>query len=160
MDGNWEERIKDFWAGADDADVPGTLAAMKDLVDERPGNDASATYEWASVHDFLGLEAEAIPLYERALGLGLDDARRGQALVQLASSLRNVGRAGDAARILEQLEGDRIVGDAPKAFLALALFDEGRPGDALRVALSALAETLPLYGGVVRRYAGELPSGK
>ena len=155
---NWETRIEDFWANVDGADAETTLAAMRTLADERPPGDAAAAYEWASVHDFLGREGEAIPLYQRALDLGLDDVRRPQALVQLASSLRNVGRAGDAVRMLEHLEGDGIVGDAPKAFLALALFDAGRPGDALRVALSALAETLPMYGGAVRRYAEELPS--
>ncbi|WP_245953363.1 tetratricopeptide repeat protein [Arthrobacter silvisoli] len=159
MGANWEERIKDFWANADDADAAGTLAAMRGLVEERPGDDAAAVYEWASGHDFLGRESEAIPLYERALELGLDDARRSQAWVQLASSLRNVGRPDEAIRLLEGFPGDGIIGDAPDAFRALALFDAGRPGEALRVALAALAKTLPLYGGAVRRYADDLPSG-
>lgn len=133
--------------------------AMKSLVDERPVDDAAAVYEWASVHDFVGREAAAIPLYRRALDLGLDGARRPQALIQLASSLRNVGDAREAVLVIEGMDATDVVGDAPQAFLALALFDAGRPGDALRVALSALANTLPMYEHAVRQYASELPSG-
>jgi tetratricopeptide (TPR) repeat protein len=160
MADNWDARIKDFWANADDTDEEATLATMKALVGERPAGDPAAIYEWASVHDFLGRESEAVPLYQRALEGGLDDSRRSQAYVQLASSLRNTGRPEEAVLLLERLEGDALVGDAPKAFLALALFDAGRPGDALRVALDALARTLPLYGRAVRRYAEELPSDR
>lgn len=54
---------------------------MKALVDEPPDGDAAALYEWASVHDFLGRETEAIPLYRLALEAGLDDRRRIQALI-------------------------------------------------------------------------------
>lgn len=155
---DWDTRVQRFWADAIDDDEV-MLTAMKSLVDERPGDDAPAVYERASVHDFLGRESAAIPLYRQALDLGLDDTRRPQALIQLASSLRNIGVAAEAARILEQIDVSEIVGDAPQAFLALALFDAGRPGDALRVALSALAKTLPVYEGAVKHYAGELPSG-
>ena len=154
---DWDIRVERFWADASDDDEA-MLTAMKSLVGERPSDDAAAVYEWASVHDFLGRESAAIPLYRQALDLGLDDTRRPRALIQLASSLRNVGEAGEAATILGQMDVSEIVGDAPQAFLALALFDAGRPGDALRVALSALAKTLPLYEGAVKHYASELPS--
>ena len=100
-------------------------------------------YEWASVHDYLGREAQAVPLYRRALLLGLDEGRLPQAQIQLASSLRNLGEAGEAIALLERMEDSDAVGDARQAFLALALFDAGRPRDALRVALLALGKTRP-----------------
>lgn len=150
---NWEERIIGFWLAASDADAEATLGSMHLLVAERDGDDPAGIYEWASVHDFLGREAEAIPLYRRALDLGLDPARRSQALIQLASSLRNVGETSEAIRILEGIRPDATVGASGEAFLALSLFDAGRPGDALRVALKALGKTLPLYRGVVDQYA-------
>ena len=153
---NWESRVQEFWAQADDTDPTGTFRSMKALVDEQPDGDGAALYEWASVHDFLGNEAEAIPLYRLALDAGLDDRRKTQALIQLASSLRNVGEFEAAVQVLEDVEESEVAGDAHRAFLALALFDAGRPDQALRVALEALAKTLPLYRRAVSGYAAEL----
>ena len=153
---NWESRVQEFWAQADDTDPAGTFRSMKALVDERPDGDAAALYEWASVHDFLGSETEAITLYRLALDAGLDDRRRTQALIQLASSLRNVGEFEAAIQVLEDVEENDVTGDAHRAFLALALFDAGRPDQALRVALEALAKTLPLYRRAVTGYAAVL----
>lgn len=158
MSDDWDERIGTFWREASDVDEQATLSALRALIDERPADDAASVYEWASVHDFLGHEAEAIPLYRRALSLGLDQTRRAQAQIQLASSLRNIGDTSEAIRILEEMESDGSTGDAQQAFLALALFDAGRPGDALRVALMALGKTLPFYGRAITRYADEISS--
>jgi len=154
----WDERIGEFWLEASDVNEAATLRALKELIEERPADDAAAVFEWASVHDFLGREAEAIPLYRQALSLGLDDIRRPQAQIQLASSLRNVGEVNEAVEILERMQPTEATGDAHRAFLALALFDAGRPGDALRVALMALGKTLPSYGRAVTHYAGALPT--
>ncbi|BBH68351.1 hypothetical protein ACTI_50360 [Actinoplanes sp. OR16] len=158
MAASWEQRIDEFWATADDAAPETTLRAMRVLVEERGEDDPDALYEWASVHDFLGREAEAVPLYRRALDAGLAAPRRQQAIVQLGSSLRNVGEPGEAVALLSPQEPDAVVGDAAQAFLALALHDAGRPGEALRVALKALAKTLPLYRRAVTAYADELGS--
>ena len=98
------------------------------------------------------------PLYRRALDL--DPVRRSQALIQLASSLRNVGETAEAIKILEGIRSDPTIGDAGEAFLALSLFDAGHPGDALRVALKALGKTLPLYRAVVDQYADALVDPK
>lgn len=49
----------------------------------------------ASAHDFLVSKTEAIPLHRLALDAGLNDRRRPQAFIQLASSLRNVSPEPD-----------------------------------------------------------------
>ena len=157
---NWEARIKEFWLEASDTDAEATLGSMQILIAERGDDDPAAIYEWASVQDFLGRETDAIPHYRRALDLGLDPERRSQAVIQLASSLRNVGDFTEAIRILEGVGSDSTIGDAGEAFLALSLFDAGRPGEALRVALKALGRTLPLYRGVVDQYADALVESK
>lgn len=118
--------------------------------------DPDATYEWASVHDFLGRESEAIPLYREALANRLSGDRHPQAIIQLASSLRNVGDAQAAVDLLQDFPQDTAAGAAGRAFLALALYDAGQPGAALRIALKALAPTLPLYGRAITSYADEL----
>ncbi|UOQ56326.1 tetratricopeptide repeat protein [Leucobacter allii] len=161
MTGSWEARIDAYWATADDARPEEALREMRALVSERPADDPDALYEWASVHDFLGREREAVPLYEAALRAGLAGDRERQAVIQLASSLRNTGRPEEAIRLLRDRPAAAspdatVVGDAPRAFLALALRDAGRTDEALRVALTALARTLPRYRAAVERYAEEL----
>jgi tetratricopeptide (TPR) repeat protein len=158
MTESWDARVHEFWSQADDSDPNAVLAAMGSLIEERPPGDAAALYEWGSALDFLGREAEAIPLYRQALEAGLDNERRPQALIQLASSLRNAGEPGAAIEILEQMQASPITGDAHRAFLAMALFDAGRREDALRIALEALAKTLPLYGRAVAAYVHNLHS--
>jgi tetratricopeptide (TPR) repeat protein len=153
---SWDERVDRFWKSADDSEPEPTIAAMRHLVEERPAGDPDAAYEWASVHDFLGLESAAIPLYKRALAGGLSGDRRPRAIIQLASSLRNVGETRAAIDLLEDFPSDDVTGAAAHAFLALALYDDGRPDAALRVALRAIAPTLPLYGRAVASYADEL----
>lgn len=160
MTDKWNERVDDFWAGADDSRPDAMLTQMKALRDERPADDPAALFEQASVYDFLGRETDAIPLYRQAIAAGLDGDRLPQALIQLASSLRNTGKPEAAIEIIAGMESSIVAGDAHQAFLALSLFDAGRPGDALAVALRALAKTLPLYGRAVSAYASELETGE
>jgi len=132
------------------------LEDMRALVEERGMDDSEAMFEWASVHDFLGREGEAVPLYRKALDLGLSGDRLPQAIIQLASSLRNIGEPATAVELLRSAPTSAITGNARLAFLALALHDCGDHDAALRVALEALAPALPMYGRAVSRYAAEL----
>ena len=152
----WEERVAAFWSTADAARPDDALARMRALVAERPADDPAALFELASVHDFLGREEEAVPLYRSALDHGLDGERRPQAVVQLASSLRTTGDAAGAVALLTAHGPDPTTAAAHAAFLALALHDLGRHDDALATALSALAGNVPLYGRAVARYADAL----
>ncbi|OUE07506.1 hypothetical protein C5E16_09250 [Clavibacter michiganensis] len=152
---DWDARVAAFWAAADDERADETVAAMRELVAERPAGDPRALFELACAHDLVGREAEAVPLYRAAIAGGLDAGHRPLAVIQLASSLRNVGEAAEAVDLLEALPDDE---HAPgrDAFLALALHDAGRPTEALAVALRRLAPTLPAYGRAVAAYADEL----
>lgn len=158
MSDDWDERVKRLWSSAGNVLPDELLAGMRALAAERPPGDAAAAYELASAYDFLGREADAIPLYRQAIEAGLDAERLPQARIQLASSLRNVGRPDAAVDILSRMQPSAVIGDAHLAFLALSLFDVGRPDAALAVALDALAKTLPLYGRAITDYAAELSS--
>lgn len=152
----WEREVTEFWAMAERDDPGATLTMMEMLVARRPEGDPIALYELASVHDFLDRPSDAVPLYRQALTGGLDVEREQRASVQLASSLRVLGRTDEAVGVLTRLEPSPVVGGARDAFLALALHDQGRGGEALRVALHALAPTLPEYGAAIERYADAL----
>jgi hypothetical protein len=163
MTQSWDSRVAEVWAAADelsDAAVLERIDALAAEVEDTSGSDvAAAAFERASVRDYLDREAEAEPLYRHAIALGLDAGRRPQALIQLASTLRNLGRPHEAVEVLELHLAEHPADEwtaAGAAFLALALVDCGRERDAASVALVALSESLPAYANAVRRYALEL----
>jgi len=153
---SWDERVASFWKSADDTQPELMMKSMRDLVEQCPADDPDALYEWASVHDFLGHEEQAVALYQAALAAGLSGEREPQEIVQLASSLRNIGNPKVAVEILTGREFDVATVPGAQAFLALALRDCGRHDEALQVSLLALARTLPLYQRAVVEYAQSL----
>ncbi|WP_434993802.1 tetratricopeptide repeat protein [Arthrobacter sp. Ld5] len=158
-DAAWHREIDRFYEQEfDDADPEGAIGRMRELVSARPEDDAEALFELGGVHDALGLEQEAIPLYRRALDAGLEGPSALRVSIQLASTLRNVGRSAEAVAIPEAMPDAGVDEGARQAFLALALHDEGRHGDALRTALLALVPTLDGYRRALTAYAAELPS--
>lgn len=159
MEPSWDERVAAVWSASDGLSDDAVVERIDSLAAERGDADAAAVFEAAAVRDYVGREAEAEPLYRRALELGLADARRPQAFLQLASTLRNLGRADEAVELLHEhlAEHERDEWTAPgAAFLALALVDAGREREAASVALVALADGLPAYADAVHRYALQL----
>lgn len=153
---SWQQRIDDFWESAQGKDAAALRAELGILLE--PAIPAGhATFELASLHDYLGEEVQAIPLYKTALDSGtLSRAKRSEASIQLGSSLRNIGEPALAAKALNEVDPDDPLYADAQAFLALALFDAGEESAALKTALAALAPTLQQYAGPVRRYAQEL----
>ena len=79
-------------------------------------------------------------------------------MIQLASSLRNLGEAEESVALLteELAAGSDELDDAVRAFLALALTDAGRCPEAVSHALTALAPHLPRYQRSLAAYAQQL----
>jgi len=153
-----EDRLAQLWASIDDRDEDDFLAAMAELVSALPADDPVGPFEQASAFDSTGYPDRAVPLYRRALELGLVGLRRRRAVIQLASSLRNLGRADESVALLtaELDAGSAEVSeldDAVRAFLALALTDVGREREAVSVALTALAPHLTRYNRSLDAYA-------
>ncbi|MBH0023831.1 tetratricopeptide repeat protein [Salinibacterium sp. SWN248] len=159
MQQTWRDRIADIWAHAATMAEGDVVAAIDELVAERAPDDAEALFEAAGARDYAGRETEAEPLYRSALNNGLDAALRPRAVIQLASTLRNLGRVDESIALLEQQlhehPDDEWTGPTA-AFLALALTTRGDPTLGASVALMALANYLPIYQRSVRGYAAEL----
>ena len=154
---DWDERIAAVWAA--DVTDDERITLIDALAAERPHGDAVALFERAGARDSAGLEIEAEPLYRQALAAGLDEDRRTQAVIQLASTLRNLGRVDESLALLRPEYGkgtDAALHDATAAFYALALVTSGDPVGAASVALQALAPHLPRYTRSVGAYAREL----
>jgi hypothetical protein len=154
----WEARLAELWDSIDDHSEEDFLARMEQLTAELPADSAVASFERAGAFDSTGHSDLAVPLYEQALARGLDGERRRRAVIQLASSLRNLGRAPESVALLsaERDAGSDELDDAVSAFLALALVDTGREREAVSIALSALAPHLPRYQRSVTNYAKSL----
>lgn len=155
---DWEKRSRELWSTIDDYDEEAFRARIDALVAELPPQSAIGRFERAAAFDSTGHPDLAVPLYEAALAAGLAGERRRRAIIQMASSLRNLGRPQDAIALLgAELDGehDALTG-AVRTFLALALVDAGREREAVSVALTALSEYLPRYNRSVARYAQAL----
>jgi len=157
---SWEERIADVWEDAAGELVDDEVISRIDAIAaERGADDARAEFERAGARDSAGRPLEAIMLYRRALELGLDIEHEPQAIIQLASSLRNVGETAEALALLERAQDDAAgspYGDAIAAFHALTLASSGAPYRALSVALLALVPHLPRYHRSMTAYAREI----
>ena len=123
---------------------------MKDLARQR--------YDEACAHDRAGREDEAIPCYEEALSLGLEDPLRQQALLGLGSSYRNVLRHTDAIVILRDAAAEYPDDQALQVFLSLALWSGGREREAMQALGHVTVETADLrgYGRAARMYFEQL----
>jgi hypothetical protein len=66
---------------------------MDRVAAELPADNAVAVFERAGSLDSTGHSDLAVALYRQPLELGLHGERRRRAVIQVASSLRNLGRA-------------------------------------------------------------------
>jgi len=152
---DWDQQVAQEWA---DPEAPGFLDRVTVLAGQCPTGDGAGVFELACAHDSTGHPARAVELYEEARTLGLTGLRRRRSSVQLASSLRNVGRAAEGVELLtaELAEPADELSDAVRGFLALCLADVGREREALGLALGALAPHLPRYQRSLGAYAAQL----
>ncbi|HYN28390.1 MAG TPA: tetratricopeptide repeat protein [Dermatophilaceae bacterium] len=154
-----EAEVTALWQLADPA---ARVAAAQDLVGAHPG-DPRLLFELASALDAAEREAEAETAYRHALGSGLGEPHRHRARVQLAATLRRLGRAEEAVRLLDEVAGERPDVAAVAAFRALCLVDLGRAEEAVADLVDALATAAPeeetaAWSGALHRYAGRLRS--
>ncbi len=157
-DGDWEKRVSKLWSEMDGYDEDEFVGLVDALAAELPPGSAVGLFERAAALDSTGQPDRAVPLYAAALDAGLVGERRRRAVIQMASSLRNLGKPQEAVALLTTeaaAPSDELDG-AVATFLALALVDLGRDREAVAVALTALAQYLPRYNRSVTRYAQQL----
>ena len=155
---SWQARLDALWSSIDDHAAGDFVARMDALAGELPDAAPIGLFERASARDSTGRPELAVPLYEAALAGGLTGIRRRRAVIQMASSIRNLGDPGRAAVLLteELTQPSDELDEAVRAFLALALADLGREREALSLSLAALSRYLPRYNRSLARYAAAL----
>jgi len=121
--------------------------------------EALELFERACECDTAGLEAEAEPLYRAALATGmLDPYRQVRATLQLASTLRLMGRLQESeAILLRELDSRGEAGgdlhDEARTLLALTWIELGRGAEAAGLLLAVLAPKLSRYNRSMSRQA-------
>jgi tetratricopeptide (TPR) repeat protein len=160
VEDDWEKQVAELWSAIDAHAPAAFLEKMRALAGERPADDAIALFELASANDSTGHPEDAAPLYRRALSTGLDGIRRRRATIQLASTLRNLGRPEESVDLLtaELTAGSDELDDAVIATLSLALVDVGREREGAALAIGALAKHLKRYNRSMANYAKALLS--
>jgi hypothetical protein len=162
LDDDWDRRVDALWSEFDRHKPAAFVVRMQALAAELPADDPRALFELGGAYDSTGQPVNAAPLYRQALAAGLAGSRRRQAVIQLASTLRNLGRVKESVTLLadERAAGSDELDDAVAGFLALALADAGRDKEALALALGALARHLPRYNRSLASYARALAEEK
>ncbi|TXS42995.1 tetratricopeptide repeat protein [Streptomyces sp. OR43] len=128
----------------------------------RHPHDAAVAYQTAWSHDSLGLEARAVPFYERALhGAGLAAQDRHGAFLGLGSTLRVLGRYGEARQVLGRGLEEFAQDAALLTFLAMTLYNLGEAREAVRTLLLVSAATsedpqVRAYRPAIEYYADRL----
>ena len=107
----WEDQLSSIWASIDDVEPNVFLAAIDAHLADLPVGSAIGAFEAAASRDSTGHSDQAVPFYRYALDIGLEGERRRRAVIQLASSLRNVGEFDEGLRLLEE-ELARVEGAA------------------------------------------------
>ena len=149
----WVARVAAVWERAPSMRGEDLVLAIDALADERSSDDGLALFERACARDTAGVEAEAERYYQAALlTQDLDSYRRSRAVIQLASTLRILGRLEESERLLlQELDrhldagNERPLHDEARATLALTFAAQGRALEAAGLALCTLAPHLSRY---------------
>ncbi len=154
----WQQRVDHLWATMDDHDPEEFLGKIQALTSELPSGSAIGMFELAGANDSTGHAEEAAALYRGALAAGLTGLRRRRAIIQLASTLRNLGHSEESVALLtaEREAGSDELDDAVIAFMALALVDLGREKEAVAITVAALSRHLTRYNRSLANYAENL----
>ncbi|KZE76793.1 hypothetical protein A9P44_07085 [Paenibacillus polymyxa] len=123
--------------------------------------DAELWYQTAWTHDVLGLEKDAVPFYEKSLGMALSAESRRGAILGLSSTYRVLGDYAKAKAWL-----DTGINEFPdyrpfRIFYAMVLYNLGEYGKAMQGLLMEIAETssdvsTQEYSRAIQYYADKL----
>ena len=122
---------------------------------------AELHYEVAGLHDNLGRESQAIPLYQKAIALGLSETSLRGAWLGLGSSYRSTGQYAEALAAFEQGQARFPDANEFRVFGAMARYNLGQYKEGMQTLLRVLAETtadpaLASYRRAMALYAEDL----
>ncbi|WP_285851778.1 tetratricopeptide repeat protein [Sporosarcina luteola] len=102
---------------------------------------AEINYQCAWSFDILGKEAKAVPYYEKALHLGLNDEDTLGAIIGLGSTYRTLGKFKKSKIVFESGLSRFPQNNALKTFYAMTLYNVEEHVKAMEILLTCLVQT-------------------
>jgi tetratricopeptide (TPR) repeat protein len=133
---------------------------LKSLAKDNP-KSAEINYQCAWSFDVLGKEAEAVPYYEKALRLGLNEEDTLGAIIGLGSTYRTLGSYQLSQAVFENGLSRFPENNALKTFYAMTLYNVGEHVKAMEILLTCLIKTsndpdIKSYERAIAFYADKL----
>lgn len=122
---------------------------LTNLVKEY-SNDAMVNYQCAWSFDVLGLEINAVPYYEKAILIGLDDEDLQSAFLGLGSTYRTLGQYEKSKEVFEKALFRFPENRAIKVFYAMTLYNVKEHSKAMEILLCNLIQTS--LDGNIKKY--------
>jgi tetratricopeptide (TPR) repeat protein len=113
---------------------------LKTLVSNNP-HDAEINYQCAWSFDVLGKEADAVPYYEKAIQIGLNDENALGAFIGLGSTYRTLGEYQKSKNTFETGLARFPDNNALKTFYAMTLYNVDEHAMAMEILLNCLVKT-------------------
>ncbi|MGP4065984.1 tetratricopeptide repeat protein [Oceanobacillus sp. M65] len=111
-----------------------------ELVKDYPKN-ASINYQCAWSFDLLGEEAKAVPFYEKAIELGLEENELQEAILGLGSTYRTLGEYEKSKLTLQKGLEAFPHNKAIQTFYSMTLYNLKEHSKAMKLLLRCLVET-------------------
>ncbi|MCM3638094.1 tetratricopeptide repeat protein [Sporosarcina luteola] len=142
----------------------GKLTESNEILQTMAKDDpksAEINYQCAWSFDVLGKEAEAVPYYEKALQLGLNDEDALGAIIGLGSTYRILGSYKKSRAVFERGLARFPENNALKTFYAMTLYNVGEHVKAMEILLTCLVHTsndpdIASYNRAIGFYADKL----
>jgi tetratricopeptide (TPR) repeat protein len=156
----WQEELEAIVGARAHGQSKEIIPRLKSL-DERHPNVAEINFQIAWSCDVLGLAADALPYYEKAVALGLPPNELSGALLGLGNTLRALGQQARAVEVLRSGKSQFPENREFDVFLSLALHELGQHTAALQLMIETLCDTtedpgLTAYQRAIRHAAAKL----
>jgi len=136
----WKEAL-DAIVGARAHGQSGEILPRLQKLDAAFPHVAEINFQMGWTCEVLGRAEEAISYYDQAIALGLAPNEHSGALIGLGSCLRVIGQLERSASVLQSGRSQFPANREFDAFLALTLYAQNQPREAMRLMVEVLCET-------------------
>lgn len=141
-------------------DYAASCQLLKELIAQNPDN-AELLYQCAWSHDTAGLEVEAVPYYEKAIQLGLEESDLSEAYLGLGSTYRTIGAYQKSKQLYLEVLKKFPENKVYPIFLAMTYYNLAEYSQAMELLLRTISEIetdseIKTYQKAIAFYADKL----